>query len=116
MGFAGQLADERLPLWRSEPGRPVGLSASMIRQITPRTQAGSPSKRNIHCQPARPRNPSSCRSPAEIGPPTSEESGVAAINERQHAGAVLGREPDRDVPDHARKKPSLEHAEEERIT
>src|SRR6476646_4251430 len=59
----------------------LGSYASSQRHATPRNAAGSPKTINIHCQPAMPPIPSIARRDTAAGPPTTDDRGVAAMNQ-----------------------------------
>ena len=68
-----------------------GRSVSTLSDRTPSTTAGSPSTRNSHCQPLRPRRPSSFSSASDTGAPTITATGRRHHEERAGPGAVAWR-------------------------
>ena len=74
--------------------------------------AGAASHRNSHRQPATPNSPFSSSKPVEIGAPTPIDTGIAADEAGDDAGAVERREPGREVEDHAGEEAGLGEPEQ----
>jgi hypothetical protein len=89
-----EVCRQPFPLCRRQPRNLGGLIPQVGQQQKPRITAGAPSAMNTHCQPLRPKLPSSPRSPVEIGPPTATAIGTRSHGEPgDHPAAVAHWKP-----------------------
>ena len=74
---------------------------------------GTPSTRNIHCQPARPNTPFSSSRLVASGPPITPVTGMRQHERGDDPRAIGAGEPVGQVQDHAGEEAGLEQAEQE---
>ena len=94
------------PSPRAQPGRALaGRSGRNHNTATPSSTDGTPSSRNIHCQPCS--APSKPSSQPDSGPPITLAAGTAARNRAMNRARVACGKPVGHIEDHAGIKPGL---------